>query len=258
MTQERKGSFMPIIIAASVAILMFGIVMLSVVFFAGVAIFIGGFAILAVGILKVFRDDSQERFAGKEHLEEETYPLEGQSKEKVGVWVFLMSEILIFGSLLLSYGYVRASSSSWPAASTIHDPIIGMTNTIILLTSSLSMLLALYFIRTGNTLGLKIGLAGTIVLGIVFLEIKLGFEWPDLFRNGFTVNTGLPASSYFVLTGIHAMHVAVGLVAVSYLLFRAFQGGFTATKHTGVENVGLYWHFVDIVWMFLFPLFYLI
>ena len=92
----------------------------------------------------------------------------------------------------------------------------------------------------------------------LFLVIKLGFEWPELISKGFTINSGLPASTYYTLTGLHAVHVAVGMVAIGYLMFRTYQGGFTSTKHVAVENVGLYWHFVDIVWMFLFPLFYLI
>jgi cytochrome c oxidase subunit I+III len=253
MTNKSKNSFMPLVIAGGIALLMLGIVIFLPLFLAGIII-------LILGVLKVFKDNQQEKFSTTDIEQEvgEQYPLEKVGKEKTGVWVFLMSEILIFGSLLLSYGFVRLSSTSWPAAASIHNPITGMVNTIILLTSSLSMLLALYFIRTGNTLGLKIGLASTIALGITFLDIKLGFEWPALMGSGFTITNGLTASSYFVLTGIHAVHVAAGLVAVSYLLFRAFGGGFTSKKHSGVENVGLYWHFVDIVWMFLFPLFYLI
>jgi cytochrome c oxidase subunit I+III len=101
-------------------------------------------------------------------------------------------------------------------------------------------------------------LGSAFALGITFLLIKLGFEWPELISKGFTITSGLPASTYYVLTGLHAVHVAVGLVAVVYLIFRAYSLEFTSTKHVAVENVGLYWHFVDIVWMFLFPLFYLI
>jgi len=120
------------------------------------------------------------------------------------------------------------------------------------------MVFALYSIRGGNIKGLRIGLIGTFSLGAAFLVIKLGIEWPQYYRNGFTISSGLPGSTYFLLTGLHAAHVGAGLVAVGYLLFRSFHGGFTNTKHSAVENIGLYWHFVDIVWMFLFPLFYLI
>jgi cytochrome c oxidase subunit I+III len=243
---------MPLLISVGAAIAFLGAAALSV------PVFTAGLIIIAAGVAKVLKDNAQEKYVLPEEPTGETWPLEKQGKEKIGVWVFLMSEILIFGGLLTAYMYVRLSSPSWPEASQIHDPIIGMVNTIILLTSSLAMVLALYFIRAGNVRGLKIGLTSTLALGAAFLAIKLGFEWPGLLSNGFTLNSGLPASSYYALTGVHAAHVAVGLVAVGYLMLRAFGGGFTQNKHSGVEHVGLYWHFIDIVWMFLFPLFYLI
>ncbi len=248
---EGRSSFMPIIIAAGVAILLLGLVIY-------IPLFVAGLIIVAVALLKVFKDGSEEKFTKAKEEPEEAWPLEKAGKEKIGMWVFLTSEILIFGSLIAAYVFVRLGSSSWPVASQTHDVILGMINTIILLTSSLSMVLALYSIKTGNAKGLKIGLSGAMVLGVAFLVIKLGFEWPQLIRNGFTINSGLPGSTYYVLTGVHAVHLSAGLVAVGYLLIRAFNGGFNSAKNSGVENVGLYWHFVDIVWMFLFPLFYLI
>jgi cytochrome c oxidase subunit I+III len=250
-TQESKSSWEPVVIAAGVALSLLG-------FALNIPLFIPGLLIVALALVKVFKDGHAERFAEKEKAEEETYPFETVHKEKLGLWVFLTSEILIFGSLILAYVYVRVNSSSWPVATQTHNTIIGMVNTIILLTSSLSIVLALNSIRSGNVKGLKVGLVGTFVLGFSFLAIKFGFEWPELIRNGFTINSGLPASSYYVLTGLHGLHVAVGLIAVGYLMFRTSRGGFTSTKHVAVENIGLYWHFVDIVWMFLFPLFYLI
>jgi|WetSurMetagenome_2_1015567.scaffolds.fasta_scaffold81396_3 cytochrome c oxidase subunit I+III len=248
---KGKSSFMPIVIALVVAIILLGIVI-------SVPLFVAGLVILAVALFKVFSDGAKEKFSISKEPEDETFPLEHVNKEKTGVWVFILSEILVFGSLIAAYVYVRLESSSWPAASPTHDVILGMANTIILLTSSLSIILSLYFIREGNTKGLKIGLASTFALGIAFLVIKLGFEWPELISKGFTISSGLPGSTYYVLTGVHAVHLGAGLVAVGYLMFRAFSGGFTSTKNAGVENVGLYWHFVDIVWMFLFPLFYLL
>lgn len=101
-------------------------------------------------------------------------------------------------------------------ATQTHDLTIGTINTILLLTSSLAIILALNSIRTGTTKGLKIGLGTTFALGFVFLSLKIGVEWPRLYLNGFTINSGLPASTYYVLTGAHALHVAVGMVAVGY------------------------------------------
>jgi cytochrome c oxidase subunit I+III len=249
--EEGKPTYAPIILAAGVALLLFGLVIFLPLAMAGVVI-------VGAALFKLFKDGAEEKFAELKESLEEKYPLESLSKEKLGVWVFLVSEILIFGSLIVAYAYVRLSSSSWPVATQTHDVILGMSNTIILLTSSLAMVFALYSIRAGNTKGLKVGLMGTFALGAAFIVIKLGYEWPQYYRNGFTISSGLPGSSYFVLTGLHAVHVGAGLVAVGYLLFRSFTGGFTSTKHSAVENIGLYWHFVDIVWMFLFPLFYLI
>jgi len=250
-SEERKSSLTPIILAAGLATLFLGLV----IFWPSSIV---GLAMIAVAVFKLFKEGADEKFAELKESIEEKWPLEAVNKEKLGVWVFIMSEILIFGSLIVAYAFVRLSSSSWPVASQTHDVILGMTNTIILLTSSLAMILALYFVRAGNIKGLKIGLVSTFALGAAFLVIKLGVEWPQYYRNGFTISSGLPGSTYFVLTGIHAAHVGVGLAAVGYLMFRAFNGGFTSEKHSAVENVGLYWHFVDIIWMFLFPLFYLI
>ena len=250
-SKESKSTFMPVVIAVGISIFLFGITI-----FLPVAV--AGLVIIVVAVFKLIKDGKEERFAELTEKMHEKWPMEGVSKEKLGMWIFIMSEILLFGGLLTSYAYVRTSSSSWPNPLQIHNIPLGTANTIILLTSSLTMILALYFIRLGNTRALKIALTSTFVLGSVFLSLKLGFEWPQLIRNGFTINTGLPASTYYMLTGIHAMHVAVGLVAVGYLMARAFSSEFTKTKHVAVENVGLYWHFVDIVWMFLFTLFYLV
>ena len=249
--EERKSSYTPIILAAGIALLLFGIVVF-------LPLAIAGAAVIGAAVFMLFKDGAEEKFAEIKESLEEKWPLEFLSKEKLGIWLFLMSEILIFGSLIVAYAYVRLSSSSWPVATQTHDVILGMSNTIILLTSSLAMVYALYSIRAGNIKGLRIGLVSAFVLGASFLVIKLGVEWPQYYRNGFTISSGLPGSTYFVLTGLHAVHVGGGLVGVGYLIFRSFRGGFTSTKHSAVENIGLYWHFVDIVWMFLFPLFYLI
>jgi cytochrome c oxidase subunit I+III len=230
-------------------------------FMVGLTIFyplaIVGGIIVVLGVLKVFKDGKEDKFQ-KAEQEGEKWPFQALPKMKLGVWVFLMSEIVLFGSLMASYAFVRLNSTSWPSALQVHNTTIGTANTIILLTSSLAMILSLYYIRAGSLRGLKIGLISTFVLGATFLVLKLGVEWPELYRKGFTISSGLPASTYYALTGVHAVHVAVGLAAVGYLMVRAFTGGLTVDKHGAVEYVGLYWHYIDIVWMFLFTMFYLI
>jgi cytochrome c oxidase subunit I+III len=230
-TEENKSTFIPLIIAGGVALFLLGLVIF-------IPLLVAGLIVIAVALLKVYKDGAEEKFS-REEGEEEKFPLETVTKEKLGLWVFLASEILIFGSLIISYIYVRVNSSSWPIATQTHDTLLGMTNTIILLTSSLTMILALYSIRAGNVKGLKICLFSTVALGFTFLGLKLGVEWPALIRSGFTISSGLPASTYYVLTGLHAVHLAVGLVAIGYLMIRTFSGGFTSTKHVAVENIGL-------------------
>lgn len=250
-SEEEKSTFVPLIFGAGVSLFVIGLALFLPVMFVGLLVIIAS-------IVKLFRDDLGERFVQVETAIGENWPFASVSKLKFGVWVFLTSEIVLFGSIISAYLYVRTISTTWPLAIEMHNLMIGATNTIILLTSSLALALALQSIRTGRPRGLKIGLIGTFILGLAFLIIKLGFEWPELLAKGFTLMSGLPAATYYATTGAHAIHVAVGLVAIGYLVTKAFRGGFTVEKNAAVEGIGLYWHFVDIVWMFLFPLFYLI
>ncbi|HZD12570.1 MAG TPA: cytochrome c oxidase subunit 3, partial [Candidatus Binatus sp.] len=139
-------------------------------------------------------------------------------------------------------------------------------NTILLLTSSLSAVLALTFARAGNRNGLLGSIVLTFGLGVAFL-INKGIEWSELFSSGFTfspnpANFGptaqVQASTYFITTGAHGIHVVAGLAMMTYLLIGTLKGRFLKEDSSSVEFFGLYWHFVDIVWIFLFPLFYLL
>ncbi len=249
--EEEKTSFLPIAISIGVSLFLTGFVLywpISVV----------GLLTIGACVIQWFKDDIRDKYAKAKESLGESWPFATLSKEKTGLWVFLASEIVIFGSLISSYLFVRSSGSSWPIATEAHDLMIGTTNTLILLTSGLVMTLAYLAIKNGNTRGLKAGLIGTFVLGAAFLTIKLGIEWPQEIAKGFVLTSGLPASTYYTLMGAHALHVGVGLAALSYLIAKAFTGRFSAQSHTSVELIGIYWSFVDVVWMFLFPLFYLI
>jgi cytochrome c oxidase subunit I+III len=253
-TYDEKGraTYVPAVIALGGIIFALGIALYLPITFLGLAV-------LIAATVKLFSDGFTDKFAELKEEAREKWPFASISKDKLGMWIFLLSEIIIFGSLIIVYLYVRVVSASWPNDTQLHDVTIGTTNTIVLLTSSLAIILALQAARAGNFKAAKIGLAGTLILGVVFLGLKLGIEWPALFAKGFfPVSNGLPASTYYLLTGAHAVHVGVGLVAVSYLLAKTQMNKYTVENHPAIENVGLYWHFVDIVWMFLFPLFYLI
>jgi heme/copper-type cytochrome/quinol oxidase subunit 3 len=252
-SEEKKSgqTYLPVIVAAGVGLFLYGFLV-----FAPLAI--AGLVVIAAAAIKWFKDDYQGKYAETEVSAKEKWPFETVGKEKLGVWIFLMSEILLFGCLISGYVYVRLGSSVWPAAAQTHSVLMGTTNTIILLTSSLAMILAVQSAKSDDQLGIKAGLLGAFSLGALFLMIKLAIEWPREIANGFIITGGLAPSTYYTLMGAHAVHVGIGLGGISYLMAKGFAGKFNAQSHTSLELIGLYWAFVDIVWIFLFPLFYLI
>jgi cytochrome c oxidase subunit III len=188
--------------------------------------------------------------------------------KKIGMWLFLYTELLFFGGMFLLYSVFRSQyTAEFHAAAMEENLILGSTNTVILLTSSFLIALSIAAIRAGrNRLSLWLQLA-TIICGIAFLTIKY-FEWsakiskgiypdsPELLSlgKGETLFFGL----YYVMTGIHGLHVLIGVVVISIMLLYTRRGIITKENFVKLENTGLYWHFVDIVWIYLFPLFYLI
>lgn len=248
---KGKPTYMMVVMSVGIAIFMAGLALDYYVAILGALVFI-------VSIVMLFRDGLGDKFASAEPLGER-WPLQGlSSKVKLGMWVFLASETVIFGSLITAYLYIRLNSAAWIVSYQVHDVTIGLINTLMLMTSGLAMVLALYSIRTGSVRGLKLGISTAFVLGALFLVIKLAIEWPALYTQGFTLASGLPASTYFITVGAHAVHVGVGLLALLYLMLKAGRGKFSTINHEAVEATTLYWLFVDIVWLFLFPLFYLI
>ncbi len=213
-------------------------------------------ASIVLGVLALY-GYAREKFVSHEVEGAESWPFERITRMKLGVWTFLASEIILFGVLLGSYFFVRSNSLSWPAVGTVFEIQRGAANTFILLTSSLTAVMALVSAKSGSKSGLVGSLLLTLVLGSTFLLNK-ALEWQSLFQTGFNFTSGLPATSYFITTGAHGAHVIAGLVMLVYLLAKSARGSFLKGDYHTVEHFGLYWHFVDIVWVFLFPLFYLI
>ena len=188
----------------------------------------------------------------------------------LGMWAFLVTEILFFGGLFTVYMVYRAwYPDAFAAAS--HELIIwaGTTNTAVLITSSLTMALAVHAAQTGNRRLLILLLIATVSLGCVFLGIK-AFEYytewiehhvPGLnydFEPAYYRNAQIFFSLYFVMTGLHALHMIIGIGIMIFMLWWSIRGVITVEYSNPIEIAGLYWHFVDIVWIFLFPLLYLI
>jgi cytochrome c oxidase subunit III len=188
---------------------------------------------------------------------------------RIGMWLFLLSEILIFGGLFLLYAVYRAKHpADFHAASMELSRFDGTLNTVVLLTSSLTAVLAIFSLQELNKPKRTIAfLAATIGLGGVFLVVK-AFEWGAKFRHGLYPRAPellerahgqiLYFGLYFTMTGLHALHVIIGMVVLSVLMSFVIRGKATQHRSAALENGGLYWHLVDIIWIFLFPLFYLI
>jgi cytochrome c oxidase subunit 3 len=188
----------------------------------------------------------------------------------LGMWVFLATEVLFFGGLFAAYLVYRIwYPSTFGEASRHLHLSFGATNTVVLITSSLTMALAVHASALGKRSTLVLCLVLTMLLGAAFLGVK-SIEYYQKFTEhlipgpGFTFDGPDPLhaqiffSLYFAMTGLHALHMIIGLGVLTVILVMALRGRFSAAWNTPVEVSGLYWHFVDIVWIFLFPLLYLI
>ncbi len=189
----------------------------------------------------------------------------------LGMWVFLVTEIMFFGGLILAYVIYRMMYfQAFATASETLSIKLGGINTAVLIASSLTMALAVHSAQLSRKKALIFFLVVTIMLGSVFLGIKV-IEYADKFHErhvpgaNFLFEEGADPthaeiffSLYFCMTGLHALHMIVGVGLLSWLTFYSWKGLYSAGYYSPVENCGLYWHFVDIVWIFLFPFLYLI
>jgi cytochrome c oxidase subunit 3 len=177
---------------------------------------------------------------------------------RLGIWLFLATEVLLFGGLFTAYTVFRMQEPAmFHAGSLKLNRLLGAANTVVLICSSLTVALGLAAIREGKRRMLVTCLSLTLLLAALFLGIK-GVEYAEHFARREFPGTDLFFSLYFMMTGLHAFHVMAGMALFSGILWLAHSGKFTAGYHTPVEISGLYWHFVDLVWIYLFPLLYLI
>ena len=200
--------------------------------------------------------------------------------KKLGMWIFLASEVMFFGALIGSYVILRfGAPGEWALPGVVLNIKITAFNTFLLICSSVSMVKAYAAISDGDQRGLKLWLFLTILGGACFVGVQL-FEYIHLVERGFlpsgvrdgseladmvakgalpAATMGLYGSTFFTMTGFHGFHVTCGVVSMAYLfLTKALPGKYTQEDHAGIETVGLYWHFVDLVWIILFTIVYLV
>jgi cytochrome c oxidase subunit 3/cytochrome o ubiquinol oxidase subunit 3 len=174
------------------------------------------------------------------------------------MWVFLGSEIMFFTGLIGSYIILRfGASNSWAAPGEVLNVTVTAVNTFILICSSVTMVKAFAAIEDGDQKMLKVWLVATVLIGASFVGVQL-FEYNELIHHGFLPSSGLYGSTFYSMTGFHGFHVTMGVICISWVTIKAFRGGYTQDDHQGVEVIGLYWHFVDLVWIILFTIVYLI
>ena len=183
-------------------------------------------------------------------------PLTPESWGKLGMWVFLAGDAMSFGGLICAYAALRMGSPNWPIPSTILGVPFTAVMTFLLICSSVTMVKGLESIKHGKRAGLRKFLALTAIGGACFLGMQ-AYEWTHLIESGMTLTSkGLFGATFFVLTGFHGCHVFSGVVYLSAILGCA--NSYSADNHNSVEIAGLYWHFVDLVWILIFTFVYLI
>lgn len=198
----------------------------------------------------------------QEHLEESGHDSKrgGMDPALLGMMLFIASEVMFFAALFAAYFNVKATLPVFPpehAAELINPIGLPLFVTILLITSSFTMQWATSRIRKGDRTGLNRAIAITLVLGVIFLFLQL-YDYYALINEGFHIDDGAYQTLFYTMTGFHGIHVLGGVVGLAVILSRGLQGQFTKKHHVAVEAVHYYWHFVDVVWVFLFLTIYVI
>jgi heme/copper-type cytochrome/quinol oxidase subunit 3 len=196
------------------------------------------------------------------------HPVTGLPNGKLGIWLFLASEVMLFGALFSSYVLLRTGAPHWPPiepgeaaklSSELLNVPLATVNTAVLITSSITMVMAWASLKLKSLPKFRLYMGATIALALVFLVIKY-FEYAHKFEVGHFPSHDNFYAIYFTLTGLHGVHIVGGILVNGYLLTAGSKLWDTDPEHftNRVENAGLYWHFVDLVWIFLFPALYLL
>ena len=173
----------------------------------------------------------------------------------LGMLLFIISEVMIFGAFFTAYFFIRVvQGDQWPAAGMEIPTGPVAINTAVLLSSSLTMHWAQTSIKNDNRFGLRAGILSTLFLGICFLTLQIN----EYVHVGFAPHDSAQGSIFYGLTGLHGAHVCVGLILLSMVTVRAFRGHFSAQQHRGVEVPGIYWHFVDVMWIIVYTTIYIL
>jgi cytochrome c oxidase subunit 3 len=175
--------------------------------------------------------------------------------QMLGMMLFIISEVMVFGAFFTAYFFIRVvNGDPWPAKGTELPVAVAGVNTAILLSSSLTLHWAQTSVKNGNRFGLRAGMLSTFLLGCTFLFIQIN----EYVHIGFAPHDHAQGSIFYGLTGLHGAHVFVGLTLLAMVTVRAFRGHFSPEQHRGVEVPGIYWHFVDVMWIIVYTTIYVL
>jgi cytochrome c oxidase subunit 3 len=175
--------------------------------------------------------------------------------QTLGMLLFIISEVMVFGAFFTAYFFIRVvQGEQWPAEGTELPKLIAGVNTAILVSSSLTMHWTVVAAKANNRWGMKAGILATALLGATFLFVQIN----EYVHIGFAPSETAQASIFYGLTGLHGAHVFIGLMLLTFVLIRIFRGHFSAEHHHGIEIPGIYWHFVDIMWIVVYSTVYLL
>src|SRR3954453_23109561 len=196
---------------------------------------------------------------GHGHEEHHGPPTGNQSSlveaQFLGRLLFIISEVMLFGAFFTAYFFMRVvNRDPWPAEGTELPVLVAGFNTAILVTSSFTIHWALEAVKHGNRAAMRVGLLSTFLLGLSFLTIQVN----EYVHIGFAPHDHAQGTIFYGLTGLHGAHVFVGLTLLAMATIRAFRGHYSAKEHRGVEVPGIYWHFVDVMWLFVFTTVYVL
>lgn len=193
--------------------------------------------------------------SGTHMLVDATKTSTGLDNRKLGMWLLLVTETMLFSGLIA--GMLRMKALSPAAANEILNIPVTAVNTFVLIISSTTVVLSIQSIMNGDRRKMRLYLIATLLLGATFLGVQM-FEYTQLLSEGFTPSGSLFGSGFYMVTGFHGFHVFIGLLLCGWLILQAFQDRFSPRNYIRIEIFGLYWHFIDIVWIVLFTIIYLI
>jgi len=192
-----------------------------------------------------------------EQNEHEEHTTTGLNHRKMLMWAFLGSDCMFFGSFIATYVIYSGQSVGGPVPEDVFSIPVTSVSTFVLLMSSMSMVLSYSALVRGQLINFRIWILSTALLGMTFIGFQV-FEFRDFVLHGLTPKTNLFGSTFFVLTGFHGAHVTLGIIWLLSLFFYSFRGGVTSERHLDVDLAALYWHFVDVVWIVIFTVVYLL